>query len=909
MSVRLKILNSNGDFLRARQPGDTAAKDYIFCLTETDGSYIEALNKGLRSSQSEWFPHYDFAENNPRDSSTYYTQVGEEHASGSSSGIRSAPKYSPWRFRSTPCSRLNELFWPTQFQRHAEMYVAFMLNTFDANVFRSLRDKPYVSGPDDVPLGIDRVYVQFGPNEFSGDITTGPYFYMRCAGIHVYNGYGLTDIMIEDNSIFIMKLVDDRYYWNNLELRGNRRTNPESLFDWPEGLTPTPSAYKHLADWGRTFPTLNFTDKEHTNLYNERKFGFAMYPHSFPSSGLRRGIASDWVSWSQGFIPVVLPNFDSFSLKEDGGPSDTKGYGYFSFAPAFLAEDSLYPRDWDAWMNRYSPDRVRAASFFNQLGFADNGIMNMTTRSTPSDIFHEREDPFVRSTWADISQLRSRTTGTKGGFLGRIKIDLREQDILQGDRFITNSFLGEGAGDLLSRDYPADRGGGGSSKYNEFYLNGELGRVGEIGTPVVTVNTALFSNEIIDTDLLVSNEFQDETKRPANFADYDPIAGNPLRNRVGSNINSDHQYWVSPQYKILIDACQRITTQYEYLALLDTGPESREYIDWGSVRKARAGEGDEGLAYWTEWQHHSIKYKQIHGESGNDSATTTAWPAVGPWFFAYESFVFTPLLTEGAKLTISERPYSQVSATATSYRKDSIPQEMPITWGAPDKISFQLPNQGATNTLHVALHNYAMDDGQQIYAEGTVVHMPGLTDETYYLKVNKVKSSSSLNGSTNFKTNPIVRLHHPPDWPSTLEKGAQITCMRMPEPSGSWWSDQWIPLNSASAGTKQLVRFTLNADLTTSAASQSATITNQYGPGTDNSDTAITVLNLETHDPGVYVFEGDAGDAGLAMLNENQEYVIIQIECPDDSGGGDGDGGGDGGDGGDGGGPGGGGTP
>jgi hypothetical protein len=903
MSVRLKILNSNGDFLRARQPGDAVSKDYIFCLTETEGSYIEALNKGLRSSQSEWFPQYDFASNNPRDSSTYYTQVGEEHASGSSSGIRSAPKYSPWRFRTAPSSRLNELFWPTQFQRHAEMYVAFMLNTLDANLFKAYRDRPYVSGPDDVPLGIDRVYIQFGPNELSGDITTGPYFYMRCAGIHVYNGYGLTDTIIEENSIFIMKLVDDRYYWNNLEIQGNGRTNPESLFDWPEGLAPTPSAYKHLADWGRTYPTLNFTDKGNVNLYNERKFGFALYPHSFPSSGLRRGIVSDWVAWTQGFIPVVLPNFDSFPLKEKGGASETKGYGYFSFAPAFLAEDALYPRDWDAWMNRYSPDRVRASSIFNQLGFADTGVMNMTTRSTPSDAFHEKSDPFVRSTWADISQLRSRTNGTKGGFLGRIKIDLREQDILQGDRFITNSFLGEGAGFLGSRDRPADKGGGGSTKYNEFYLNGELGKVGEISTPVVTVNTALFSNEIIDTTLLTSQAFYDApdfTKRPSNGDDYDPIAGNSLRNNVGSNINSSHQYFVSPQYRILIDACQRITTQYEYLALLDTGPESREYIDWGSVRPARDGEGDDGLVYWTEWQHHSIKYKQIAGERGDDRATTTPWAAVGPWFFTYESFVFTPLLTEGAKLTLSERPYSQVSATATSYRKDSIPQEMPITWGAPNEITFQLPNLGDSNTLHVALHNDAMDDGQQIYAEGTVVLMPGLTDETYYLKINKVKSRGSLNWEDNFKTNPIVRLHHPPDWPTTLEEGIQLTCMRMPESSSSWWSDQWIPLNSLSVGTKQLVRFTLDVALTTADASQPATITDQYGPGTDNSNTAITAHNLLTHTAGTYMFEGNAGDAGLAMRDADQDYRIIQIECADtpdepdpDPGGGGGDPGGE----------------
>ena len=95
---------------------------------------------------------------------------------------------------------------------------------------------------------------------------------------------------------------------------------------------------------------------------------------------------------------------------------------------------------------------------------------------------------------------------------------------------------------------------------------------------------------------------------------------------------------------------------------------------------------------------------------------------------------------------------------------------------------------------------------------------------------------------------------------------------------------------------KSLVRFTLNSALTTSDASKTATITNQYGPGVDNTTASggITVHNLETSSAGTFVFEGNSGDAGLAMWDETTNYRIIQIECPNTTGGGDG-GGGDGG--------------
>jgi hypothetical protein len=95
---------------------------------------------------------------------------------------------------------------------------------------------------------------------------------------------------------------------------------------------------------------------------------------------------------------------------------------------------------------------------------------------------------------------------------------------------------------------------------------------------------------------------------------------------------------------------------------------------------------------------------------------------------------------------------------------------------------------------------------------------------------------------------------------------------------GDWW---WL-LGSAGE-MKPLVRFTLGADLTTSDESKTATITDQFGPGMDNS-TSITVYNHKVT-PALgtapeYMFSGDSGDAGLAIWDSGTNYRIIQIQCP-----------------------------
>jgi hypothetical protein len=91
----------------------------------------------------------------------------------------------------------------------------------------------------------------------------------------------------------------------------------------------------------------------------------------------------------------------------------------------------------------------------------------------------------------------------------------------------------------------------------------------------------------------------------------------------------------------------------------------------------------------------------------------------------------------------------------------------------------------------------------------------------------------------------------------------------------------WEVVNAPSTDlSKRLVRFTLSATMTTSDESKAATIVNQYGPGIDHAETAITVKNMLTHVAGVYLFEGDSGDAGLAMWDSGTTFIIIMMECP-----------------------------
>ncbi len=89
-----------------------------------------------------------------------------------------------------------------------------------------------------------------------------------------------------------------------------------------------------------------------------------------------------------------------------------------------------------------------------------------------------------------------------------------------------------------------------------------------------------------------------------------------------------------------------------------------------------------------------------------------------------------------------------------------------------------------------------------------------------------------------------------------------------------------IGIPSKGSSIKPFVRCTVDNALTTSEATNAATITHQWGPGTDNTSTAITVHNLLTSTGGVYLFEGDSGDAFLAVHDKNQDYILVNGECP-----------------------------
>lgn len=85
-----------------------------------------------------------------------------------------------------------------------------------------------------------------------------------------------------------------------------------------------------------------------------------------------------------------------------------------------------------------------------------------------------------------------------------------------------------------------------------------------------------------------------------------------------------------------------------------------------------------------------------------------------------------------------------------------------------------------------------------------------------------------------------------------------------------------------ATGRKKLVRFTFAQAMTTADASKTATLTDQYGPGVagHGGAGAVVVHNLLTHTDGVYEFEGDVGDAGLAYHDSGNNYRIIIPECP-----------------------------
>jgi len=104
--------------------------------------------------------------------------------------------------------------------------------------------------------------------------------------------------------------------------------------------------------------------------------------------------------------------------------------------------------------------------------------------------------------------------------------------------------------------------------------------------------------------------------------------------------------------------------------------------------------------------------------------------------------------------------------------------------------------------------------------------------------------------------------------------------LHKPTGTGTKWAVIAIGGSHTGQLKKQHCRFTLGGALATTDASQSATIQTQYGPGVDHPSTSITVRNLLTHTAGTYLFEGDSGDAGIAIYDSGTTWNIVQMECP-----------------------------
>jgi hypothetical protein len=81
-----------------------------------------------------------------------------------------------------------------------------------------------------------------------------------------------------------------------------------------------------------------------------------------------------------------------------------------------------------------------------------------------------------------------------------------------------------------------------------------------------------------------------------------------------------------------------------------------------------------------------------------------------------------------------------------------------------------------------------------------------------------------------------------------------------------------VRFGSVAVGQRKMVDFELTEALETTDATATADIVAEYGPGTAAPAAAITVRN-----PMGQVFFGAIGDRGLAVWNEENEYVIIQL--------------------------------
>ena len=79
---------------------------------------------------------------------------------------------------------------------------------------------------------------------------------------------------------------------------------------------------------------------------------------------------------------------------------------------------------------------------------------------------------------------------------------------------------------------------------------------------------------------------------------------------------------------------------------------------------------------------------------------------------------------------------------------------------------------------------------------------------------------------------------------------------------------------------KQFCIFEASETFTVTESTIDGLIILDFGPGTAHSSSGATFYNVETHTAGVYIFEGDEGDRGVAAYTgTDDDWYIIQFEC------------------------------
>jgi len=90
-----------------------------------------------------------------------------------------------------------------------------------------------------------------------------------------------------------------------------------------------------------------------------------------------------------------------------------------------------------------------------------------------------------------------------------------------------------------------------------------------------------------------------------------------------------------------------------------------------------------------------------------------------------------------------------------------------------------------------------------------------------------------------------------------------------------------IGVSAAAVQKKAFCRFTLDAALANTDATEDATIVSQKGYGTSHASTAITVNNPADETNGDYTYSGASGASGGAFYDEGEdEWWIFDLDCP-----------------------------